>query len=65
MRRRKRPRRKEALERLSGIKSVRELPTDESAHKFELAGAQDSDLRAEIFRLMVAKGWTLLSSSGA
>ncbi len=50
----------EALERLSGIKSVRELPTDETAHKFELAGAQDSDLRAEIFRLMVAKGWTLL-----
>jgi ABC-2 type transport system ATP-binding protein len=50
----------EALERLAGIKSVRELPTDESAHKFELAGAQDSDLRAEIFRLMVAKGWTLL-----
>ena len=50
----------EALERLSGIKSVRELPTDESAHKFELTGAQDSDLRAEIFRLMVAKGWTLL-----
>jgi len=39
---------------------VRELPTDETAHKFELAGAQDSDLRAEIFRLMVAKGWTLL-----
>jgi gliding motility-associated transport system ATP-binding protein len=50
----------EALERLNGIKSVRELPTDETAHKFELAGAQDSDLRAEIFRLMVAKGWTLL-----
>ena len=39
---------------------MRELPTDESAHKFELAGSQDSDLRAEIFRLMVAKGWTLL-----
>ncbi len=50
----------EALERLNGIKTVRELPTDETAHKFELAGAQDSDLRAEIFRLMVAKGWTLL-----
>jgi len=50
----------EALERLNGVKSVRELPTDETAHKFELAGAQDSDLRAEIFRLMVAKGWTLL-----
>jgi ABC-2 type transport system ATP-binding protein len=51
---------REALERLSGVRTVRELPTDESAHKFELAGAQDSDLRAEIFRLSVAKGWTLL-----
>ena len=50
----------EALERLSGVKSVRELPTDEKAHKFELSGATESDLRAEIFRLMVAKGWTLL-----
>jgi ABC-2 type transport system ATP-binding protein len=50
----------EALERLNGVKTVRELPTDETAHKFELAGAQDSDLRAENFRLMVAKGWTLL-----
>src|SRR5204862_4575555 len=50
----------EALERLAGVKSVRELPTDEKAHKFELSSATDSDLRAEIFRLMVAKGWTLL-----
>jgi len=50
----------EALERLGGVKSVRELPTDDKAHKFELSGAQDSDIRAEIFRLMVAKGWTLL-----
>ena len=50
----------EALERLSGVKGVRELPTDEKAHKFELSGAHDSDIRAEIFRLMVAKGWTLL-----
>ena len=50
----------EALEKLSGVKAVRELPTDESAHKFELNGPQDTDLRAEIFRLMVAKGWTLL-----
>jgi ABC-2 type transport system ATP-binding protein len=51
---------REALERLGGVKSVRELPTDESAHKFELSGSTDSDIRAEIFRLMVAKGWTLL-----
>jgi ABC-2 type transport system ATP-binding protein len=50
----------EALQRLGGVKAVRELPTDEKAHKFELSGAQDSDIRAEIFRLMVAKGWTLL-----
>jgi len=49
-----------ALAALSGAKKVRELPTDETAHKFELAGAQDGDLRAEIFRLMVQKSWTLL-----
>jgi ABC-2 type transport system ATP-binding protein len=49
----------DALE-IDGVKSVRELPTDESAHKFELSGSQDTDLRAEIFRLIVAKGWTLL-----
>src|SRR3954463_5281118 len=50
----------EALQKLAGVSSIRELPTDESAHKFELSGAQDSDIRAEIFRLAVAKGWTLL-----
>jgi ABC-2 type transport system ATP-binding protein len=49
-----------ALAGLSGAKKVRELPTDETAHKFELAGAQDGDLRADIFRLMVQKNWTLL-----
>jgi ABC-2 type transport system ATP-binding protein len=50
----------EALERMDGATAVKELPTDESAHKFELSGAQDGDLRAELFRLCVAKGWTLL-----
>ena len=50
----------EALQRLGGVKNARELPTDEKAHKFELSSASDSDIRAEIFRLMVAKGWTLL-----
>jgi len=49
-----------AFSALRGVKNVRELPTDETAHKVEVAGPQDSDLRAEIFRLMVAKGWTLL-----
>ncbi len=50
----------EALGRLGGASAIRELPTDETAHKFELSGAQDSDLRAEIFRLIVARNWTLL-----
>jgi ABC-2 type transport system ATP-binding protein len=50
----------EALRRIDGASAVRELPTDETAHKFEIAGAQSSDLRAEIFRLVVAKSWTLL-----
>lgn len=49
-----------ALSELSGVSRVREMPTDETAHKFELSGPQSSDLRAEIFRLMVQKGWTLL-----
>jgi len=49
-----------ALAALPGIKRVKELPTDEREHRVELAGAQDGDLRAEIFRLSVDKGWTLL-----
>lgn len=49
-----------ALQALPGIKRVKELPTDEREHRVELAGAQDGDLRAEIFRLSVDKGWTLL-----
>jgi ABC-2 type transport system ATP-binding protein len=50
----------EALRKLTGASAIRELPTDESAHKFELSGPHDGDLRAEIFRLIVAKSWTLL-----
>ncbi len=50
----------DALGRLDDADAVRELPTDESAHKFELNSGRDADLRAEIFRLMVAKNWTLL-----
>jgi ABC-2 type transport system ATP-binding protein len=50
----------EALHKLSGASAIRELPTDETAHKFELSGPHDGDLRAEIFRLIVAKSWTLL-----
>jgi ABC-2 type transport system ATP-binding protein len=50
----------EALIKIAQASGIKELPTDESAHKFELSGPQDADLRAEIFRLVVAKGWTLL-----
>ena len=45
---------------LMGVRSTKELPTDETAHRLELIGPQDTDLRAEIFRLVVQKGWTLL-----
>ena len=49
-----------ALKSVKGADRIRELPTDEKAHKFEVSGSQTSDLRADIFRLMVQKGWTLL-----
>jgi len=50
----------EAFRRLPGVRSVKALSSDEKAFKLELTGAQDSDLRAEIFRVVVAQGWTLL-----
>jgi gliding motility-associated transport system ATP-binding protein len=49
-----------ALRAVAGVRGVTELPTDEKAHTFELAGDQDGDLRSDLFRLVVAKGWTLL-----
>src|SRR5689334_12145080 len=35
---------RQALERLDGARSVKELPTDENLHKFELIGGQGSDM---------------------
>jgi ABC-2 type transport system ATP-binding protein len=49
-----------ALRAIAGVRNVAELPTDDRAHAFELAGDQDGDLRADLFRLIVSKGWTLL-----
>jgi ABC-2 type transport system ATP-binding protein len=49
-----------ALTRVEGVKKLNELPTDESAHAFELVGEADHDLRPEVFQLMVDKGWVLL-----
>jgi ABC-2 type transport system ATP-binding protein len=50
----------EALASLSGARRVVARPTEDSAHRFEVAGSKDGDLRADIFRLAVDKHWTLL-----
>jgi len=49
-----------ALRGVPGVESVRELPSDETAHKIEVTGPIGSDLRKEISRLVAQKGWTLL-----
>ena len=49
-----------AFESLPGCRKVDQKPDDEQAHRFEIVGPQDSDLRPEIFRMVVQKGWTLL-----
>jgi ABC-2 type transport system ATP-binding protein len=50
----------DALGKLDGVKKYGELPTDERAHSFELVSEQDVDLRPELFKLVVDKGWVLL-----
>ncbi len=50
----------DALAELDEAKGVRELPTDEREHKFELTSPEDTDLRPDIFSLAVDKGWTML-----
>jgi len=49
-----------ALEKLPGVAAVTELPTDDRAHAFQIMGAQDGDIRPELFALIVQKGWMLL-----
>jgi len=49
-----------ALEGLSGVKKVVELPTDDRAHAYELTGEDGQDIRADIFRMIADKGWVLL-----
>ncbi|MCS6899842.1 MAG: ATP-binding cassette domain-containing protein [Myxococcales bacterium] len=48
------------LAKIKGVVKVKEIPTDDRAHGFELAGEQDGDLRGELFRAFVDKGWILL-----
>jgi ABC-2 type transport system ATP-binding protein len=50
----------DALMSLPGVSGVNEMPTDDKAHAFEMMGPLGSDLRAEIFGLVVQKGWLLL-----
>src|SRR5262252_9840752 len=49
-----------ALSALKGVSAARELPTDDRAHSFQLSTDQDVDLRPELFKLVVEKGWVLL-----
>jgi gliding motility-associated transport system ATP-binding protein len=49
-----------ALSGIKGAKKVSELPTDERAHTYEVSSEQSTDLRPELFKLIVEKGWVLL-----
>jgi len=49
-----------ALTAIKGVASVKETPSDDQAHTFALQAAGDVDVRPEIFRLMVDKGWLLI-----
>lgn len=51
---------RQGLNLVPTAKVLQELTTDDQAHTFELVGGKDVDLRPEVFRLAVAKGWTLL-----
>jgi ABC-2 type transport system ATP-binding protein len=50
----------EALGKIGGVKKLSELPTDERAHAYELVSEQEIDLRPEIFKLIVDRGWVIL-----
>jgi ABC-2 type transport system ATP-binding protein len=49
-----------ALSAVSGVRHVAEVKGDDRAHTFEIAGDEKGDVRADLFKLAVAKGWTLL-----
>lgn len=49
-----------ALALLPKVGNISELPTDDKAHRFQLSSASTADIRPDIFKLMVQKGWMLL-----
>lgn len=51
-----------ALGDLESIISVKETPTDETAHAFTMLGTSGSDVRGAIYQLCVERGWLLLES---
>jgi ABC-2 type transport system ATP-binding protein len=57
------PMQREALAALAGVESV--VAHGEPPRRFALACAQGADPRAELFRLAVARGWTLVELTPA
>jgi ABC-2 type transport system ATP-binding protein len=50
-----------ALKALAGVRGVREIPTDDKVHAYEITTqAQEDDLRPDLFKMIVDKGWVLL-----
>ncbi len=50
----------DALKALPSVTHTAELPTDERSHTFQMTAGLGTDIRAEIFRLAVDKGWLML-----
>jgi ABC-2 type transport system ATP-binding protein len=50
----------QALGLIKGTAKVTELPADERAHTYEIATDGDVDLRPDLFKMVVEKGWVLL-----
>jgi ABC-2 type transport system ATP-binding protein len=50
----------DTLGKVDGVKKLTELPTDDRAHAYELVSEQEVDLRPELFKAVVDKGWVLL-----
>jgi ABC-2 type transport system ATP-binding protein len=50
----------DALAALPKASNVSELPTDDKAHRFQFQAPLATDMRGEIYQLMVQKGWIML-----
>ena len=49
-----------ALRKVASVTVVTEVPSDERAHSFEIVTDAKMDIRPDLFRLAVDKGWILL-----